>query len=269
MNIFSKVFIPGVLLLFSIVYTGYSQEKQLADTVQDIAINPVSETLKAEKLRKNTIMVNVTNPSIISSKFFTIGYERILPNNQSFTVSAGSFSIPKFTEDLTDSLDLNTDYKDKGFHFSADYRFYLKKQNKFAPPYGLYIGPYYAFNNLKREVEWYLDGTTFDGSVLTDLKLNIHTLGFEMGYQFVFWDRMTVDMIFLGPGFGTYKLDTDLKTTLSSDQESEFFDKLNEYLEEHIPGYDRIIDSGEFVKNGSFKTWDAGYRYSVRVGFRF
>jgi hypothetical protein len=258
-----------IFLLFSIVTTNYGQEKQLVDTLQNNIVNPAENSQPVKKLRKNTIMVNVTNPSLISSKFFTVGYERILPNNQSFTVSVGSFSIPKFTEDITDSLGLNTDYKDKGFHFSADYRFYLRKHNKFAPPSGLYIGPYYAFNNLKREVDWYLDGTTFNGNVMTDLKLNIHTLGFEMGYQFIFWDRMTVDMIFFGPGFGSYKLDTDLKTTLTPEQESEFFDKLNQYLEEHLPGYDWVIDSGEFSKKGSYKTWDAGYRYSIRVGFRF
>jgi hypothetical protein len=257
------------VLFCSIVITGFGQENQLADTIQTTMANPDSETLQAKKVRKNTIMVNVTNPSFISLKFFTVGYERVLTNNQSFTVSAGSFSIPQFTEELMDSLGINSDYKDKGFHFSADYRFYLKKYNKFDPPLGLYIGPYYAYNSLKREVNWYLDYSSFSGDVLTDIKLNINTVGFEMGYQFIFWDRMTVDMILFGPGFGTYKLETILKTNLTPDEESEFFDKLNNYFEEHIPGYDKVIDSGEFKRNGSYKTWDLGYRYSVRVGFRF
>ncbi len=267
-----KLNIPAFLLSFVLcflVFTGYTQEKQVTDSLQNSDINAVNPVQSVKKERKNTIMVNVTNPSLISSRFMTIGYERVLPHNQSFTVSVGSFSIPKFTGDLADSLGLNTDYKDKGFHFSTDYRFYLKKENKYAAPRGIYIGPYYAYNHLTRESAWYLDGTNFNGEVLNDLKLNIHTLGFELGYQFVFWDRMTVDMILFGPGFGSYSLKTELKTTLSPDQESEFFDKLNGFLEDNFPGYDRVVDAGEFKRKGSFNTWDVGYRYSVRVGYRF
>lgn len=267
-----KLNIPAFLLSFVLcflVFTGYTQEKQVTDSLQNSDINDVNPVQSVKKERKNTIMVNVTNPSLISSKFMTVGYERILPNNQSFTVSVGSFSIPKFTEDLADSLGLNTDYKDKGFHFSADYRFYLQKQNKYPAPHGLYIGPYYAYNHLTRESQWFLDGTNFNGEVQTEIKLNIHTLGFELGYQFVFWDRMTVDMILFGPGFGSYNLNTVLGTTLSPDAESEFFEKLNEYLENHLPGYDWIIDAGEFKRKGSYNTWELGYRYSIRVGFRF
>jgi len=263
---------PIVLMIFLFsffVITGYSQEKQVPDTLQNKELSPDVSPQPENKERKNTIMVNVTNPSLVSSRFLTAVYERVLPHNQSFTVSVGSFSIPKFTEDLADSLSLNTDYKDKGFHLSVDYRFYLLKENKYDAPHGLYIGPYYAYNHLTRGATWVLNGDTFNGDVSTDIKLNIHTLGFELGYQFVFWDRMTIDMLLFGPGFGSYSMKTNLKTDLSPDQESEFFEKLNQYFEDHIPGYDRIVDAGEFSRKGYYNTWDAGYRYSVRVGFRF
>jgi hypothetical protein len=198
-----------------------------------------------------------------------MAYERVLPNNQTFSIALGSFSIPKFLSGVADSLDVDTDVKEKGLHVSADYRFYLKKENLHSAPRGVYIGPYYAYNHMNREVTWFLDGKNFNGDVNTDLKLNIHTLGFELGYQFIFWDRLAVDMILFGPGFGSYSMNVGLNTTMTPDQESEFFEKLNQYLEENVPGYDYVIESGEFSKHGSFKTWDLGYRYTIRVGFRF
>lgn len=184
-------------------------------------------------------------------------------------VQAGSFSIPSFTESIADSLSLNTDYKDRGFHISADYRFYLKKENKYDAPRGVYLGPYYAYNFLNREIDWILDGENFNGTVNTNLKLNVHAIGLEIGYQFVFWDRMSVDLILAGPGLGFYNLKTVLNTTMSADEESEFFGKLNEYLQTHLPGYEGIIDVGEFKRTGSFDTVDIAFRYSVRLGYRF
>jgi hypothetical protein len=45
--------------------------------------------------------------------------------------------------------------------------------------------------------------------------LNIHTFGAELGYQFVFWDRLSVDMILLGPGIAAYSLKASFGTNLS------------------------------------------------------
>lgn len=263
-RIYLNLFISIIFIILILQATG---QEQKADSVKVVAGVELKQPTEA-KNRKNTILINVTNPSLISNRFFTLAYERMLPNSQSFSVSLGSFSVPKFIN-IADSLGVDTNTKEKGFHFSGDYRFYLKNLNKHDAPRGVYIGPYYAYNYLNRGVTWNLDGTNFNGQVDTDLKLNIHTIGFELGYQFVFWDRLAVDMILFGPGFGSYKLSTVLKTSLTPDAESEFFEKLNNYLEQRWPGYEWIIEPGEFKKNGSFKTWELGYRYTIRVGFRF
>ena len=225
--------------------------------------------LKPKNELKNSLLINVTNPLLISSDFFTVTYERILPKNQSFTVSLGSFSIPRFLNANTDSLGIKTNKSDKGFHFSGDYRFYLGKLNKYNAPRGVYIGPYYAYNHLNRGTTWILNGNSFQGDINADLILNIHTLGFQLGYQFVFWDRLALDLILLGPGYGNYKINTNLNTTLTPEQESEFFRKLNEYIQNEIPGFEWVIKPGEFEKKGRFDTWTLGYRYTIKVGFRF
>ena len=252
-----------LLILFSI--SGYCQENIEKDSVQLNLKDPYP--IKDKFNRKNTLSLNITNPVLLSMQFQSISYERVLKNNQTFSVSLGKFSLPKFGEDLADSLGMNTDYKDKGFHFSADYRFYLKKENKYAAPRGIYIAPYYTFNHLNRQNSWNIDGVVDE--VYTNLKFEIHTLGVELGYQFVFWDRLSLDMIMMGPGVGFYGLKTEIGTNMDPEKEAEFFEKLNELLADKLPGYGTVIEPGDFKKTGSFNSVDIGFRYIVRVGFRF
>lgn len=261
-----SILLLAILFVLS-VNNGYSQEVQKSDTLQINEKSLVQDSKQEKKVRKNTILINISNPSIISSKFQVIGYERILPNNQSFTINIGTFSIPRFGGSLADSLGLNSDYKDRGFHLSADYRFYLKKENKYSAPRGVYLAPYYTYNRLNRENTWLMEGIADE--VSSNLKLNIHTIGVELGYQFVFWDRIALDLVLLGPGFGFYGAKTQIGTTLDPEKESELFEKLNEILADRIPGYDKIIETGEFSKNGTYNTQGLGFRYVARVGFRF
>ena len=109
----------------------------------------------------------------------------------------------------------------------------------------------------------------FQGDVNTDLIFNIHTIGFQLGYQFVFWNRLALDFILLGPGFGSYSVKAKLNTTLSPQQEQEFFEKLNEYLQDRIPGFEYVINPGEFKQKGSYDTRTVGFRYAIKLGFRF
>jgi hypothetical protein len=256
-----------ILFLFFLITQVSGQEEQLKDsTVYSVGEN--SGIKKHARDLKNSLLVNVTNP-LISPSFFTLTYERILPKNQSFTVSIGSFSIPRFLSLNTDSLGIKTNKSDKGFHFSGDYRFYLDKLNRYDAPRGIYIGPYYAYNQLQRGTIWNYEGEHFNGEVNSDLRFNIHTIGFQLGYQFVFWNRLAVDLILLGPGYGSYTAKVNLNTTLSPEQEMEFFQKLNEYLQDNIPGFEWVIKPGEFNRKGSFNTWTLGYRYTIKVGFRF
>ena len=259
--------IPKLLIaLFSLFFTsGYSQEKINPDSV--LTIRQESLPIPDKFNRKNSILINITNPTLINIQFQTVAYERILKNNQSFTVSVGKFALPKFGEDLADSLGMNTDYKDKGFHLGFDYRFYLNKQNRYAAPCGIYLAPFYTFNYMNRQNSWYPEG--FDSEVYTNLKFNIHTVGVEIGYQFVFWDRMAIDMIMVGPGIGFYSVNAEVGSDMDAEKQEEFFQKLNDLLADKIPGYDYVIEPGEFGKNGSYNTVDVGFRYVVRIGYRF
>ncbi len=226
------------------------------------------EQTKEKKELKNTVWVNIFNP-IIDSKYLVLGYERVLKNNQSFTVNLGRFSLPKFSLVDLGKLGLTNEYKDWGINTSVDYRFYLGKLNKYNAPRGVYLAPYYSFNHFNRENKWILDSDSFDGEVVTDFTLNIHTLGGQLGYQFIFWRRLAVDLVLIGPGVGYYGLKVKLDTTLEPDDESLFFQTLNDALKDKFPGYDLVIESGDFQKKGSSGTTTLGFRYMIHIGFRF
>jgi len=222
-----------------------------------------------KKPLKNTFRINLTNPIIFGENYLVLGYERVILPNQSASLNVGRFSLPKFSLINTGDLEIQKDYNDRGFHISFDYRFYLKSLNKYDAPRGVYLGPFYSYNHFNRENRWIYNSETFDGELTTDLSLDIHSVGVQLGYQFVFWRRLAVDLILFGPGAGFYGAKASLNTSLSPDEEAEFFQKLNELLAEKFPGYNQIITSTEFERKGSFQLTSLGFRYMIHLGFRF
>ena len=230
-----------ILLIFVLAYAhnAYSQEQ---DTTK--------------KARKNSIKVNITNPMIFGDNNYILGYERTIGKHQSFSVNVGTFTLGRLININTDSIEeLNKDVKSVGLSLSGDYRFY--------------IGPYFAMNSFNRSFEFSAATETFTGQLNADFGFRVTTLGFQLGYQFVFWNRVSLDMILFGPGVSFYKLRAELSTNLDPDQEAELFNKINEKLQEKIPGYSLVLEPAEFEKSGSVNTTSAGYRYIVMLGFRF
>jgi hypothetical protein len=90
-----------------------------------------------------------------------------------------------------------------------------------------------------------------------------------LGYQFVFWNRVSLDLVLAGPGIGSYKLEAKLGTNLSESDRAKLLDALNEALQEKFPGYSVAVDEDEFKRNGTANTTTLGYRYMVQLGFRF
>ena len=162
------------------------------------------ETKKEEKFRKNTVHINLTNPLIFGSGSIVIGYERILKSKKhSFSINIGLTSFPDFGLIENDSLKHLNKLKDqKGFNVSADYRFYLLKENKYPAPRGVYIGPYYSYNYFGNHNSWEVKTLSGVTPVQSELKLNVHTIGFELGYQFIFRRPYFVRYGIIGTGSG-------------------------------------------------------------------
>ena len=244
-------FIPAILILFCTLNLSAQQDTIL----------------------KNTLRYNITNPVLFGSRSVIFGFERVVSRNQSFSVNIGRASFPKLLSGSSDSaklgMGLETNYKDVGFNLSVDYRFYLRKLNKFGAPRGAYIGPYYSFNYFDRTNNWNISSPDFHGNVQTDLTLAIHSIGFQFGYQFIFWKRLSLDLILAGPGIGTYSIKAKLNTSMDPKDEKLLFETLNNYLSERFPGFDKVIAPGDFKKTGTENMTSFGFRYMIMVGFRF
>ncbi|MFI5218227.1 MAG: hypothetical protein ACHQNT_01975 [Bacteroidia bacterium] len=250
------IILPTLLILFACIVNNPSFAQ---------------EEIKKEKSFKNTIRFNITNPLIFGGKALIFGYERTLGKHQSFSVNLGQTSLPKLFNpgSLNDSLAAIAGISDKGLNASIDYRFYLKKENKYDAPRGVYIGPYYSYNFFERKNNWHLDNSTYVGDVTTTIQITMNTVGAELGYQFILWKRMTIDLILIGPGMAGYKIEASLNTTLNPEDEAELFQKINDALADKIPGYSLVINEGEFKTNGISNSTNIGFRYMVHVGFRF
>ena len=94
-------------------------------------------------------------------------------------------------------------------------------------------------------------------------------MGLNLATSLFFWDRLALNMILIGPGISSYKLEASLGSNLSQADRQKLLDAINDALTEKFPGYGGVIDDGEFQSKGSSNTTSLGYRYMVQLGFRF
>jgi hypothetical protein len=115
---------PLSLLMFISILTATTT---IAQTT-----NAQEKSEKADRIRKNTIRINLTNPAIFGDRSLIFGYERTIGEHQSFSINAGQATLPKFKliSIADDSIvQLYKSSKDRGYNFTGDYRFYLASEN--------------------------------------------------------------------------------------------------------------------------------------------
>jgi hypothetical protein len=224
-----------------------------------------------KQTRKNTIRYNISSPLLYGfNKSLILGYERLVNSRQSFSLNAGTVALPKITNIGTDSFTFNKDLKNKGYNISVDYRFYLAKENKFAAPRGVYIGPWYSFNRFTRDNKWDFNSASgIKNAATSNMAMNIHSFGVEMGYQFVFWDRLALDFVMIGPGMGLYKVNATFDSNLTTEEREQLQQALTEVLKNKFPGMNFVFDNKQLDANGALSTTSLGYRYIIHIGYRF
>jgi len=182
----------------------------------------------------------------------------------------GRIDFPRlFESGLADSIGITNQQNDKGFNFSLDYRFYLRSENKHGAPRGVYIGPYYAYNHFSRELTWELNTDSHSGEVGTKVNMTANFIGAQLGYQFILWNRLSIDMILMGPGKWLFNMTTTFDTSLSPEDEALLLEQLNEKFKEKFPASDFVFSGEGFEAKKSTNTSATGLRYLVNIGFRF
>jgi hypothetical protein len=224
-----------------------------------------------KKSYKNIIRYNLSGALLFGFDNYVIfGYERMVNPHQSFSINIGGVALPKFVSVNTDSFSLQKDVKNNGFNASVDYRFYLPHENKYDAPHGVYIGPYFSYNHFDRSNDWlFQEGSTEQKPVTTTSNFSIYTVGGELGYQFVFWKRLALDLVLIGPGISGYHLKAKIDGDLTEAEKANLQDALKQLITQKFPGMNYVFAGKEFNGNGTISTTSLGFRYMVHVGFCF
>lgn len=223
----------------------------------------------AEKEHKNTIRFNLSNFVLFGYQNIIVGYERIVSPTQSFSVNFGHAALPLLIPLNPDSIGIKRQANKTGFNISADYRFYLQKENKHPIPRGVYIGPYVSFNNSRKKTTWNIAHGNQSELFDTETDFKILAAGFEVGYQFVFYNRLSVDLVVVGPGLARYEFNTRIKGDISNEDRDRLYETLQQALENRYPGMSVAIRDQEIDADGRLRVTSIGYRYLIHVGYRF
>lgn len=227
---------------------------------------------------KNTIRWNITPFILFSPKNINIGYERKINDTQTASINIGNLEIPILTSAGDFIEELGGISSKGGISVFADYKFYFLNRNKRVAPEGIYIGPYIGYYSQRLDVSFeYNAGGLFDESIVSlDMGVSIDNFNFgvQLGYQFVFYDRFTVDLIFIGPSYGLYMGTIYANSNINSDVivESDVYNKFVSDVLVKVPLLKDKIESGAISihdEKSDFSFNYGSFRYVLQVGYRF
>jgi hypothetical protein len=230
---------------------------------------PDSVKVYPEPVYRNVVKLNPTPMMLWNNKDVTFSYERILNPRQSFTVGLGYLVFNNLLDDtILNAFTIKTREK-SGLNFSFEYRFYMTKRNSRPIPDGLFLAPFFST---------YLYQFKNDLQVVNDPEEDFATLsggfyafnfGGALGYQFVLWKRMTIDLILIGPAVSYYGGKLNIKGNLDTEQIKDLNEDLYNKIKEKYPQADGVLIDETFVKHGTIDILSVGYRYLLQLGFCF
>jgi len=225
------------------------------------------DSVSQVKNYKNIIKVNLTSNILYRSPL--IEYERIVRKNQSFSVQFGLVALPFGSSKGSDSLYYQSTVKKSGYSITADYRFYLPKENKGSAPHGVYLGPYLGYCYFDNERNLQIGSSP--NILLLSSKFQVLSIGAQLGYQFVLGkkERWTIDCIVVGPSLTNYVADLKLTGNIDPSKIDENLQKIVEGIASKYPLVGDLLRDQEVNFKGKSNAWNAGFRYSIHVGFRF
>jgi hypothetical protein len=243
-----------VAILFSLA--GFSQKKDSATAV----LQPV---------HKNVIKFNPTPMILWSAKNVTFSYERVLSPRQSVSIELGFLTFGEIFEDTVINIMDMTGQEEWGLNATLEYRFYLTKLGTRPVPAGLYIGPYLTHYQYHFKNEMDIVPLSIDSAALFQGDFWSFNLGFELGYQFVFWKRMTLDLILVGPSISYYGGKTQFTGELDPDQVKDLNEEFYNKLVERYPAFGVLAFDETFQQEGKLDIFRWGFRYLIQIGFHF
>lgn len=99
--------------------------------------------------------------------------------------------------------------------------------------------------------------------------MQINNIGVQLGYQFLFFDRLSLDLVLLGPSYAAYDFRLKLDDAVGTDEARELFTDFRQRITERYGWADELFTNTEFEQSGRLNRRLFGFRYSIRVGFAF
>jgi hypothetical protein len=243
-----------------------AQEK--ADTLKKQSKKQVTPLLKP--IHRNTIKFNPT-PMLLFGEVrnLTFSYERMIKDDQSVAVQVGYLLFPKLLDDtIANIIKLTSRFK-QGINLSFDYRWYPGSRNRRPAPDGVYIGAYASYYGFKFQNNFDILQASFDENGAIDGKINFINVGASLGYQFIFWKRLTLDLLLFGPSISVISHDVKITGSLDTDQIGEIDQEIVDAVKERFPGVVTILSGETLSYTGSKTEFGVGFRYSISIGFHF
>lgn len=222
--------------------------------------------LGQDSLRRNTIKLDLTTRWLYRQAL-TFTYERTINPKRTWAVMAGYQLLPEATT-LGPGIIASRSTTASGYKLGAEFRFYLTRENKFPAPHGVYIGPYVSFNSFANERNIQVDNGGTPEYAILNSNISVLNIGFQMGYQFVFKDRWTIDLSFLGPAISNYRASVSLGGNYTFDPD-DISNAIVQDLIDKFPGLGDLLAGNTLSSGGKADAWAFGYRYQLQVGYRF
>jgi hypothetical protein len=251
--------ITHILILYAILFLPFAV----------LAGKPDSAFTYKKPIHKNVIKFNPTPMLLWSMKNVTFSYERILNPKQSITLSLGYLEFGSLFKDTIANLLAITGRNKYGINVAMEYRFYLGKHNARPIPDGVYIAPFCSYYGYHFQNDVNLMHTTIDSAGLVKGNFYIFNLGVELGYQFVFWKRMTLDFVMMGPAMSYYGGGVDISGNMNVEQLKEINADLYNKLKEKYPLIGDFVVNKSFKSNGKLDLFSVGFRYLIQIGYHF
>lgn len=233
-----------------------------------------SKTLFNSKIQppwhRNVIRINPT-PMLLwgDVRNLTIGYERLIGKQQSVGLQAGLLLLPRLFSDTIANLVALSSRSKSGVNLGVNYRYYPGSRNRRPAPDGVYLGTYLSFYGYNFGNDFNILHTAADQAGHLSGRLRCLNVGMELGYQFIFWKRFTVDLLLFGPSLSYYEGKLTISGNLDPDEIRILDEELVEKLMERFPYLKTLFDRKELEFTGSKATMSFGFRYSIQLGFHF
>ena len=199
----------------------------------------------------------------------TFSYERLINKNKSISLQVGYLVIPQVLNDtLFNNVLLNED-KRKGMNIAADFRIYPFSRNRRPAPDGLYYGGYVSYYGTSFQNKVHLMDAPEEDKVWLDGRANLINLGFELGYQFIFAKKFSIDLLMFGPSISGYFGKLGISGNLNSDLGDKIDEELAAKLKERFPALGYLFSDENSTISSSKITLTSWFRYSIQFGYHF